>query len=144
MTADELYKKGIIFLKDNDRLNALSCFEKAYSLKKSPEIQSYLALCIAMERGQVKEAIKQCTEAIEQEPHNTVHYLNLGRVYLKEGRKVDAIEIFRKGLSFGDNPEIRVLLDSFKIRKKPIFYFLPRDNFFNKYMGLLLRWLRLR
>jgi len=144
MTADELFEKGLALLRDDNPLAALVCFEKAYSIKKTPELESYLGFCVAAERGKITEAIMLCNDAIAHEPNNPLHYLNLGRVYLKADRKSEAIEIFRKGLSFGDNAEIRHLLDNLGIRKKPVFPFLPRNNSLNKYLGMLLYRLKLR
>ena len=144
MAADELFEKGVSFLRDNNSLGALACFEKACNIRKTPELQSYIGFCIAMERGQITEALSMCNEAISKEPNNPVLYLNLGRVYLKAKRKDDAIEILRKGLSFGDNPDIRLILESLGLRKKPFFTFLPRGHFLNKYAGLFLIRLKLR
>ena len=144
MTADELTEKGISSLRENNSLAALTNFEKAYNLKKTPLIQSYMGLCIALERGKITEAIALCNEALAKENDNPVHYLNLGRVYIKAGRKDEAIDICRKGLSFGDNAEIRKMLDVLGIRRKPVLPFLPRGHFLNKYIGLLLYKARLR
>jgi hypothetical protein len=62
--AKELFEKGRALLKENNTLAALSCFEKAYDKAKLPGIQSYLGLCLAVERGQVKDGIALCREAI--------------------------------------------------------------------------------
>jgi tetratricopeptide (TPR) repeat protein len=142
--AKELFEKGRTLLKENNTLAALSCFEKAYDRDKLPGMQSYLGLCLAVERGQVKEGMALCHEAIEAEAKNSVHYLNLGKIYLREKKRAEAIDLFRKGLAFEDNEEIRQMLDSLGTRKKPLFPFLSRDNFLNKYPGKLLRLLRLR
>jgi tetratricopeptide (TPR) repeat protein len=142
--AKEFFEKGRAFLKEDNTLAALSCFEKAYSRAKLPGIQSYLGLCLAVERGQVKEGIALCREAIAGDAGNPVHYLHFGKIYLREKRREEAIELFRKGLSFGDNEEIRHILDTLGTRKKPLFPFLPRNHFLNKYSGKLLRLLRLR
>ncbi len=144
ISADELFSNGLRLLDEANILGALACFEKAHIHEKSPIIQSYLAYCIAMERGQISDALDLCRAAIEAEPHNPEHYLNLARVYLKAKRKDEAIAALRKGLSFGDNREIRVLLERLGLRKKPVFSFLPRNSFLNKYLGLILRQLRLR
>jgi tetratricopeptide (TPR) repeat protein len=144
LIADELFEKGKAFLKENNTLAALSCLEKAYSRKKLPGIESYLGLCLAVERGQTKEGIALCREAIAGDPKNPVHYLHLGRIHLRDKRREEAIATFREGLSFGDHDEIRHSLDTLGTRKKPLFPFLPRNNFLNKYFGILLRLLRLR
>lgn len=144
ITSKELFEKGLSLLRDDNPLAALTCFEKAYSLKKTPELQSYLGFCIAIERGKITEAIMLCNDALSHEPDNPVHYLNLGRVYLKANKKTDAIETLRKGLSFGENEEIHRVLDSLGPRKKPVIPFLSRNNFLNKYLGLFLHRLKLR
>jgi tetratricopeptide (TPR) repeat protein len=143
-SAAELFRTGLHLLGEANPLAALSFFEKAYSQEKSPAIQSYLGYCIAAERGQITEALKLCQAAIEADPHNPEHYLNLGRVYLKAKRKDEAIAELRRGLSFGDNRDIRALLEALGLRKKPVFPFLPRNNFLNRYVGLILRRLTLR
>lgn len=144
MTAIELFEKGLEHLRNKDLLKALACFEKAYTREKTPALQSYYALCIATERGQIHKAIILCNDAIALEPDNPVHYLNLGRVYMKANRKIDAIQTFRKGLSHGDNEEINNILESFNIRKRPVFPFLGRQNLLNKYTGMMLARLKLR
>lgn len=142
MTAQELFLQGINSLREHDRLSALASFEKAYTLEKTPEIQSYLARCIAMERGQFQEALRICQEAIDRETHNPVHYLNMGYIYLNEKKTEEALSFFRKGLSVGDSDEIRNLLERIGTRRKPIFSFLSRKNVLNRAMGLVLARIR--
>jgi tetratricopeptide (TPR) repeat protein len=148
MKADEIFRKGLALLREENTLSALACFEKAYETEKTPRVQSYLGLCISVERGQIREAIRLCEDAIARDSDSPSHYLNLGKVYLNAGRRADALEILRsgtdKGLSFGENAEIRLLLEQLGARKKPLFSFLPRGHFLNKYAGLLLHRLGLR
>lgn len=140
----ELVEKGVAYLNDNNRLAALACFDKAFVIGKSPELLSYLSYCIAAERGQIYEALKLCNDALSQEPDNPVHYLNLGRIYLHAGKKKEALLILRKGLTFGENRTLRSILEKIGTRGKPVFPFLPRNSFLNKYIGLLLHRLKLR
>ncbi len=144
ISADEYFKKGLRLLGEMNLLGALACFEKANMREQSPLTQSFLGYCIANERGQIAEALNLCRAAIEADPRNPVHYLNLGRVYLKAKKKDEAIIELRRGLSFGDNQDIKSLLESLGIRRKPVFPFLSRSNFLNKYAGLVLNRLRLR
>jgi tetratricopeptide (TPR) repeat protein len=144
LRAQELFEKGRALLKENNTLAALSCFEKAYGNARLPAIESYLGLCLAVERGQIKDGIALCLEAIEKDAENSFHYLNLGKIYLREKKRAEAIDLFRKGLAFGDNAEIRQMLDSLGTRKRPLFPFLSRNHFMNKFSGKLLRLLRLR
>jgi tetratricopeptide (TPR) repeat protein len=142
--SDLLFQKGITLLRGNNPLGALACFEKAYALHQSPQIQSYFGLCIATERGRISDAVSLCLKAIDQDPGNPAHYLNLGKVYLKAERKADCLEVLRKGLSCGDDPEISALLEVIGRRKQPVFSSLPRRHFLNRYAGLIMRLLRLR
>ena len=140
----ELIEEGIAFLNENNRLAALSSFEKARAKNESPLLQSYLAYCIAIERGQIQKAFELCNKALAREPENPVHYLNLGRLQMHVGDKNEALTTLRKGLSHGEEPEIRVILENYGTRGKPIFPFLPRNSFLNKYIGMILHLLKLR
>jgi len=142
--ARRLYDKGVAHLSQGKTLPALSCFEQALKKEDSPSIWSSYALCIAKERGQIKKAMLLCKEALEREPDNAVHYLNLGRIYLFTRKKAEAITIFREGLNHEANDEIIEELDNLVIRKPPVISFLARKNPINKYLGIILKILHLR
>jgi len=142
--AQHLYNKGVHYLSQGKTLPALSCFEQALKKEDSPSIWSYYALCIAKERGQIKKAMLLCKEALEQEPENAVHYLNLGRIYLFTRKKAEAITIFREGLNHEAHEQIIDELNNLVPRKPPIIPFIKRANPINKYLGIILKILRLR
>lgn len=148
MKADEIFRKGLSFLKEDNTLAALACFEKAYEMRKTPEIQSYFAFCISVERGQIGEAVRLCEESLATQPDNPSHYLNLGRIYLHAKRKEDALTALRAGagrdLTGSEAAEIKLLLEKLGSRKKPLFPFLARGHFLNRYLGLLLSRIGLR
>ena len=141
---EKLFKKGLEALTEGNTLSALSYLEKALHAKYSPVIISYYAFCIAKERGQVGKAVSLCEEAIKREPQNSQLYLNLGRIYLIDNNKTDAIKTFREGLNYEANQQIIDELNRLVIRKPPIFPFLKRSNPINKYLGIILKILRLR
>ena len=141
-----LLKKGLEAIAQGDTLSALSCFEKAINIERSPSICSCYAFCIAKDRGQVSNAISLCEEAIQKEPGNSLHYLNLGRIYLIDNNKVEAIKIFREGLNYEANPIIVDELNRLGPRKPPVLPFLKRSNPINRCLGIMLRskkWLRM-
>ena len=142
--ANRLYTKGIDHLSKGKTLAALSCFENALKKEDSASIWSYYALCIAKERGQIKKAMLLCKDALEQEPDNSIHYLNLGRIYLFTHHKAEAITIFREGLTHEANKDIIEELDTLITRKPPVIPFLKRSNPINKYLGIILKALGLR
>ena len=141
---ERLVEKGSEAISHGEVISALSYFERALDIEDSPVANSYFAFCIARERGQLSHAISLCTQAIRQEPQNPVHYLNLGRIYLLSGMKLDAIRTLREGLKHEKNQQIIDELDSLGTRKRPVFFFLKRSNPLNKYLGILLKKCRLR
>jgi tetratricopeptide (TPR) repeat protein len=143
--SEELIAKGVKAADNGNWVAALSCFEKVVQTGGSPVGSSYLAVCIARERGQFNKAEMLCKEALDKEPDNQVHYLNLGRIFLLQGKKIEAIQTFREGLRHG-GVEYRIIdeLNRLGTRKGPVISFLKRDNPINKYLGILLTKLRLR
>lgn len=141
---EALFNKGIESLSRNEWTTALACFEKAAGLSNIPVHNSYLALCIARERGQTHKGIVLCNESIEADPDNPVHYLNLGKIYLMQAKPAEAISTFRKGLARGGSDEIVEELRRIGTRRTPPLSFLSRDNPLNKYLGIILARLGLR
>ena len=138
-TARELFEKGEELFRRGEGLAALASFEKSCRLDGSnPLCKSYVALLSATERGQLALAIKDSEELLAMTPGEPLVYLNLARLYIMAGRKKEAVNTLRKGVAIEQMPEIIHLLESAGLRKKPVFPFLPRQNFFNKYTGLLL------
>lgn len=142
--SDELFTQGLKALARGDTLSALSFFERAVQREDRPTFSSFLALCLAKERGQFQLAVTLCEKAKAREPHNTVHYLNLGRIYLIAGKKDDAIRTFREGLGYEQNKEIVDELERLGTRKPPLISSLKRNNPVNKYLGIILKRLGLR
>jgi tetratricopeptide (TPR) repeat protein len=137
-TAEELFKRGVEALRKKESLKALSYFESSFNLNNSAECQSYLGLSMAMERGEVKKGLGLCEDAITREPENPTLYLNMGKLLFRAGRKQEAIDSVRKGLDVGNNDEALAWLNNLGVRRKPVFSFLPRGHFLNKYMGFVL------
>jgi tetratricopeptide (TPR) repeat protein len=140
----DLFDKGIKTLNEGNIVAALSHFEKALKIEEDPVITSFFAFCIAKERGQVQKAIALCNDAIKEEPRNSSHYLNLGKILLLKKEKEEAVNIFRQGLHYEDNQQIEDELNKLGTRKPLIIPFLKRSNVFNKYFGLILSRLKLR
>ncbi len=137
-------------------LQGLFILESSSELHGIPTANSYRAYCIAKERGQFREAIRLCQAALDAEPHNPVHYLNLGRIFLHAGDKSKAIATFWKGISRapgaeqgvtvaapsqGHAREHAMILDELRrlgIRKRLPFSSLRRNHPLNRFAGKLL------
>ena len=142
--AEKLFSKGLAALEQGNTVSALACFEKAAQMEDNPRYRSYLGYCIAKERGQHKLSVSLCEEAIARDPAHAGHYLNLGKIYLISKKKTEAMNAFREGMSRQADPRIIAELDKMGSRKAPPISFLPRSNPLNKYLGMLLRKMRLR
>lgn len=136
---EDLFTKGSDELLWGNTSEALECFTKLVAIERLPIYCSSLGYCLAKEKGDVKQAISLCNEAIRKEPKNSDHFLNLGRVELLAGRKSEAIRIFRMGLRHERNREIISELEKLGIRNLPPITFLDRDNPVNKYLGIMLK-----
>jgi predicted Zn-dependent protease len=161
-TQSEIVQKAIAVIDWGDTLQGLMALEGTPSLREIPVVNSYLAYCMAKERGQYREAVRLCQAALAAEPHNPAHYLNLGRIYLLTRQKGKAVAAFRKGLSSdavtekfpaAESPAdgrakqqalILAELRGLGIRKRPPFSSLPREHRLNRAVGKLLATLRLR
>ena len=139
-----LLKQGIAALDAGNTGLAQQHLEEAAALDESPEILSHLAFCVAKERQDYVRAVALCREAIDEEPWYSVHYLNLGRIRLLEGRREEAIRVFRDGLLRESNRKIIEELQKLGIRKYPVISSLPREHFLNKYMGKFLALVKMR
>jgi tetratricopeptide (TPR) repeat protein len=131
-------------LDEEDFEAALAHFESALRLKDNPCWYSYVGYCIAKCRGDFRNGVVFCLMALETEPDNPVHYLNLGKVYLASGNKNKALLAFQDGMERGGNIEILQMLVEFGDRNAPVFKSLPRGNPLNKFLGRILHRHKLR
>lgn len=135
---DILLEKGLASL-GTDTLLALVCLERASVEIHTPELSSALAFCLAKERTQFAKAVELCRSAIEQDKGNPSHYLRLGRVFLMQGKKTEAINVFHEGLRQGEDPEIRADLNLVGSRRRPVIPILRRDHVLNRSLGYILK-----
>lgn len=140
----QLLKEGIAALEAGQPKRALEHLEAAAQLDESADLLSSLAVCLAAVRQDFATAERLCREAIEDDPRNSLHYLNFGRVLLLADRKAEAIRTFRNGLLRQSNPKIKQELQRLGLRKYPVITSLPREHLINRILGKILSSLRLR
>ncbi|HEX7484739.1 MAG TPA: tetratricopeptide repeat protein [Vicinamibacterales bacterium] len=158
----ETVQNAIAAVDRGDTLHGLITLECSPGLRGIPVVNSYLAYCIAKERGQVREAVHLCGSALAAEPRNPAHHLNLGRILLLAGQKANAIAAFRKGLSSGSSADMNVAAESPRdgqarqqalilgelrrlgFRKRAPFPSILREHPLNRVVGKLLSTVHLR
>lgn len=140
----QLLKDGIAAARAGNTALALKHLEEAAELDESPELISHLAYCLAKEKQDVTTATSLARRALRDEPWNSTHYLNLGRIYLLSGRKKDAIRTLRDGLLHENNPRIKEELARLGTRKYPVIATLPREHPLNRMLGKIFTRFKLR
>lgn len=138
---DELVQKGLKTLDDGDTAEALRYFEAALDsgAAGNPLVECSYAVCLAAERQEYERAIGICQDAITREPGKSIHYLNLGRIYIYADRKKEAIRTFRDGLLFERNPRIVDAMNRLGWRNLPAIQSLGREHPLNRFLGKLFR-----
>ncbi len=135
---DDLLQKGIEAAEKGYIHSAQVFLGQVAEQRKTPELNSYLAYCLAKGQGRNHSAAKICRESIKREPGNSLHYLILGRILLLSGDKGKAIDAFRRGLRSEPNP---LIIDEFKklgLRKPAIIKSLKRNHPINRVLGKIL------
>ena len=140
----ELMEEALATLSANNDLEAMLLLEEAEKLHSTPKVRSYLAYCQAKVKSKFSDGVRTCTQALKEDPSNSDHYLNLGRIYLLVNKRGPALQAFRKGIKLGPNPQLMEELRKFEMRKPPVISSLPRDHMLNVKLGRFLTLLRLR
>ncbi|MEW6109353.1 MAG: tetratricopeptide repeat protein [Nitrospirota bacterium] len=122
-----------------------------HALEKFPSdpfLLSYYGCLVAIVENNPKEGVRICEDAIAglnnsmpfgSEFFYPVFYLNLGRAYLKNNKKREALNAFKEGLKNDpDNHDILWELKKLGTRRSLAVPFFKRSNPINKYIGLLL------
>jgi len=141
--ADELYRRGLAALVLKRPEEALWSFRSALKLYRSAgalpswRCLSYFGLSLAMANGAgMQEAVRACESALKNDKYDGQLYLNLGRVYLLNGRRSKAIHTFERGIEKEpDLAELRQALREADRRAKPVLSMLPRSHPLNVYLG---------
>jgi len=143
---DADFVEGRALFNDDNCLAALRHFERAYLRDPDNAAHaSYYAMVLAIERGQVKNALDTCKEALDRARHQPDLFMNLARVQLRANEKLAAIDTLRDGMRTHPNDEeLQGALVKLGIRKKPPLPFLKRSHWLNKWLGIFLARLGLR
>ncbi|MCK4501936.1 MAG: tetratricopeptide repeat protein [Desulfuromonadales bacterium] len=141
---DDLLLKGIEAAEKGYIHSAQVFLGQVAEHRKSPELHSYLAYCLAKGQGRNHSAAKTCLESIKREPNNSLHYLLLGRILLLSGSKGKAIDTFRRGLRIEANQLIVNELRDLGVRKPAIMKSLKRNHPINRLLGKTFDFLHIR
>jgi len=136
---EKVFSVGLACYRQKKMQDARRLFSRACEIKpQEPRYASYCGLLLAMVMRKLKDAQKLCEGAVCRDPKSVDLFYNLGRVYLMQGRRRNALNAFRKGLQIDpNNMAIHRELENIGTRKKPFFPFLGRNNPLNRFAGML-------
>jgi len=131
------FRVGLIRLRDGQPAEALPHIERAAQLElDNPFYLSYLGLVRAMTQERWADGEQLCSAAIKRKRTHPQLYLNLAEVYLRAGRKQDAVETLTSGLIFTNHDaSLRRALGRLGRRRRPVLPFLDRGHFLNRALG---------
>lgn len=141
---NDLLHKGIDAAENGHIHSAQVFLGQIDAAQRTPEVNSYLAYCLAKGQGRLQAAARICQESLQKESHNSVHYLLLGRILLLAGKKDRAISSFRKGLKAAPDRRIIAELKQLGLRKPLMIKSLKRSNPLNRTLGKAFHRLGLR
>lgn len=135
--AQQLFDRGRAQLEQGSYEEALACLRQAVDLApEHAQLRSSLGVAIAHVERNFEESRSLCESAAKQEFFNPDLYLNLSRVYLKFGRRSEALRYLRRGQMIDPgHSSIKHALAQLGRRKTPILPFLPRRHLMNRALG---------
>jgi tetratricopeptide (TPR) repeat protein len=101
-------------------------------------ILSYRGLCMARGKKNYKLGMEMCLKATGMEFAYPDCYMNLGRLLLDKGRRMEARKAFTQARSIDPKSvPLKREIEGMGVRKPPVFPFLSRENFLNRFFGRL-------
>lgn len=137
---EKLIQDGLRALDAANYSLALAKFDEAGGLgaAQTPQFSSAYAVCLAALKEQHDHAASLCHWSIEMEPCESIHYLQLGRVYLLADDRKKALHVFREGILYRRDVRILKELENLGVRRPPFFSTLPRGHFLNRFVGRMM------
>ncbi|MCP4037453.1 MAG: hypothetical protein GY733_10990 [bacterium] len=135
--ADGSFEQGLELFAHDRHAEALARFQAAHNANpEHARARSYLGVCVAISERRFEDAVALCTSASKQEFFNPEVYLNLARVYLHFGFKVEGRRFLLRGQMIDPaNEQIAAVLATLGQRVEPVLRFLPRRHFVNRWLG---------
>lgn len=144
MRPKDYVELGMLYVREGRYDEALHALQEAMlrydeqNVRELPyPLLSYFGLCLVVLRQDTSRGLTLCRRAVDEAGNKPDFYWNLGKAYLALRKKPQAIIAFQHGLQIGDDPRLVTELNRLGVRSRPLFPFLSRRHFLNRYWG---RW----
>ena len=116
---------------------ALDCLRAAHEAdREHAQLRSYYGLCLALHERRYREGLDLCQAALKQEFFNPDLYLNVARLNLTFGFKVEGLRFLRRAQMIDpENDRVGCVLRELGYRSAPVLRFLPRGHMLNRWLG---------
>jgi hypothetical protein len=133
----ELLESGCSLYEGGNAEAALIPLREAFERERNnARVRSYYGLCLGLVERRFEESVELCQSAAQQEFFNPDLYLNLARLHLGFGFKVEGVRYLRRGLMIDPgNLAILDMLQDLGDRRSPVLTFLPRKHPVNRWLG---------
>ena len=99
---------------------------------------AYLGFGIAEYQGKREQGLQLCRRAVEMEFYQPESYYFLARAHLLLNDRRSAVDVVDRGLQIdATSDDLKRLKLQLGQRKAPVFRFLPRGHFINRWLGRL-------
>lgn len=134
-------RAGIAAVERGDYRQGYKSLQIAYGHPKvipPPDGLSHYGLCIAIVERQTRKGAELCRDAINQQFYDSVHFINLVRLYIIRDNRKNAIDVLHEALQrLPDDRKLLALREEIGYRSKPVVPFLARNNPVNAALGKL-------
>ncbi len=142
-TPEQLFRRAMESLEGKQYQQCIGLLRAAMDLEKQEgnhntrmRYLSYLGLALTLSQGRSEEGMKLCEQAAKREFFDADLFCNLGIVCMRNRRRKEAFEAFRKGLALKpQHRRIREELGRYERRERPVFPALARSHFLNVTFG---------
>ena len=143
LSAENCFKRGLVALAAGKPSEATTLFQAAMAIEQNrgvgrPQMRylSFYGLSLAHSPRSTQEAVRACEEAAREESFNPDLFLNLGKVYLRSGKRTRALETFERGLRLDPkHRDLRTALRKTDRRSNPAVSGLDRSHPLNRLLG---------
>lgn len=136
-------KSGIAFVERGDYSKGFAALQASYgraTINLPADGLSHYGLCVAVLEKQTRKGVEFCRMAINEQYFNSIHFVNLVRLYIIRGNRKAAVDALHEGLKrLPDDAALLQVREEIGYRDSPVVSFLPRANPINATLGKLRR-----
>jgi len=132
-------KTGIAYVERGDYRQGFAALQASYgraTITLPVDGLSHYGLCVAVLEKQTRKGVEFCRMAINEQFFNSMHFVNLVRLYIIRNNRKAAVDALQEGLKrLPDDAALLRVRDEIGYRESPVVAFLPRENPINSTLG---------